>query len=173
MANKEQPIEMITPPNMLRVKVGGRIGRIDEQAIQRAEAALDDMKEVFANWLENEVDKLEDAAVRVARDGINSEAGQDLFSRAHDLRGMGSTYNFPIVTRMAGSLSKLIETDEKRAIAPTKLALAHTHAIRAALRQGVKDDQNPVGKALAEELESQVLELVAEFEDQPVARAAS
>ncbi|WP_421792104.1 Hpt domain-containing protein [Hyphobacterium sp.] len=172
MVKKEQPIEMITPPNMLRVKVGGRIGPIDEKAIERAEAALDDMKEVFSNWLENEVEKLEDAATHVARDGINSPAGETLFARAHDLRGMGTTYNFPIVTRMAGSLSKLIETEEKRAIAPTKLALAHTHAIRAALRQGVRDDQNPVGKALAEELESQVLDLVAEFEDQPAMRAA-
>ena len=65
MAQKQQPIEMITPPNMLRVKVGGRIGPVDEAAIQRAEQALEDMKEVFSDWLETEVDKLEIAAGRV------------------------------------------------------------------------------------------------------------
>ncbi len=171
MSKKEQPIEMITPPNMLRVKVGGRIGPIDEAAIARAEAALDDMKEVFADWLETEVQKLEAAAKRVMAEGLDGEAGVELFSRAHDLRGMGTTYKFPIITRMAGSLSKLIESEEKRAIAPAKLALAHTGAIRAALRQDIRDEKNPVGRALATELETQVLDLVAEFEDQPVARA--
>ncbi|MEE2527180.1 Hpt domain-containing protein [Hyphobacterium sp. HN65] len=171
MANKQQPIEMITPPNMLRVKVGGRIGPVDEAAIARAEKALDDMKDVFSEWLEAEVAKLEDAAKRVQTEGVDGEAGEKLFARAHDLRGMGTTYNFPIITRMAASLSKLIETPEKRAIATSKLALAHTNAIRAALRQDIKDENDPVGRALAEEMERQVLELVADFEDQP-ARAA-
>jgi chemotaxis protein histidine kinase CheA len=171
MVKKQQPIEMITPPNMLRVKIGGRIGPIDEKAIARAEEALDDMKNVFAEWLETEVSKLEAAAKRVQAEGLESEAGVDLFARAHDLRGMGTTYNFPIITRIAASLSKLIETDEKRRIASAKLAIAHTGAIRAALRQDIRDENNPVGRALAEELETQVLEMVAEFEDQP-ARAA-
>jgi hypothetical protein len=171
MSKKEQPIEMITPPNMLRVKVGGRIGPVDEAAIARAEAALDDMKEVFAEWLESEVQKLESASKRVITEGLEGEAGIELFSRAHDLRGMGTTYNFPIITRMAASLSKLIESEEKRAIAPVNLAHAHTGAIRAALRQDIRDEKNPIGRALATELETQVLDLVAEFEDQPVARA--
>lgn len=129
------------------------------------------MKEVFAEWLKSEVDKLEAAAKRVQSEGLNGEAGLGLFARAHDLRGMGTTYNFPIITRMAASLSKLIETEEKRRIASAKLAIAHTEAIRAALRQDIRDEHNPVGRALAEELETQVLEMVAEFEDQP-ARAA-
>lgn len=171
MSKKEQPIEMITPPNMLRVKVGGRLGPVDEAAIARAEAALDDMKEVFAEWLESEVHKLENAAKRVITEGLEGEAGIELFSRAHDLRGMGTTYNFPIITRMAASLSKLIESEEKRAIAPVSLAQAHTNAIRAAFRQDIRDEKDPVGRALATELETQVLDLVAEFEDQPIARA--
>lgn len=171
MSQKQQPIEMITPPNMLRVKVGGRIGPVDEAAIARAEKALDDMKEVFAEWLETEVAKLESAAKRVQTEGLEGEAGEKLFARAHDLRGMGTTYNFPIITRMAASLSKLIETEEKRAIATPRLALAHADAIRAALRQDIKDENNPVGRALAEEMERQVLELVGQFEDQPVKAA--
>ncbi|WP_233346953.1 hypothetical protein [Hyphobacterium sp. CCMP332] len=103
-------------------------------------------------------------------EGLEGEAGVELFSRAHDLRGMGTTYKFPIITRMAGSLSKLIESEEKRAIAPAKLALAHTSAIRAALRQDIRDEKNPVGRALATELETQVLDLVAEFESAGRAR---
>ena len=171
---REQPIEVITPPNMLRVKVGGRVGPIDEAAIARAEAALEDMKDDFKLWLEDEVTKLEKAARLVMAVGVNGEAGEALFGCAHDLRGLGTTYDFPIITRMAASLCRMIETEEKRAEAPAALALAHAHGIRAALRQGIKSDTDKVGAMLIHELETQVTEFVAPWEpDQPARRAAA
>lgn len=169
---KQQPIEVITPPNMLRVKVGGRVGPIDDAAIARAEAALDNMRDDFAEWLEAEVVKLEGAAKTVLTEGVKGEAGANLFAIAHDLRGLGSTYNYPIITRMAASLCKMIETQEKRAAAPAGLAVAHAHGIRAALRQNIKTIDNAVGKTLVEELEAQVAAFVAPWEDQPAMRAA-
>lgn len=169
---KQQPIEVITPPNMLRVKVGGRVGPIDDAAIARAEAALDDMREDFAEWLEDEVVKLEAAAKAVMTAGVQGEAGATLFAIAHDLRGLGSTYSFPIITRMAASLCKMIETEEKRAAAPAALAVAHAHGIRAALRQNIRSTENVIGKTLVEELEAQVTEFAAPWEDQPAMRAA-
>tara|TARA_R110002096_G_scaffold36434_4_gene101773 strand:+ start:791 stop:1309 length:519 start_codon:yes stop_codon:yes gene_type:complete len=170
--SKQQPIEIITPPNMLRVKVGGRVGPIDEAAIARAEAALDDMSGDFAQWLEQEVVKLEAAAKGVMESGVDSEAGETLFNVAHDLRGLGTTYNFPIITRMSASLCKMIETEEKRASAPAALAVAHAHGIRAALRQNIRTTDDQVGRILLQELENQVAEFAAPWEDQPAMRAA-
>jgi len=157
---RERPIEIINPPNMLKVKVGGRIAPADPAAIARAEAALADMKEEFADWLTEEVDKLEAALAKVHTDGLASAAGDELFTVAHDLRGLGATYDFPLVTRMAASLSRLIETSEKRAIVPVDLADAHVGAIRAALRQNIRTDEHTVGRTLAEELETRVIALV-------------
>jgi len=170
--SKQQPIEVITPPNMLRVKVGGRVGPIDDAAIARAESALDDMRGDFALWLEDEVERLEAAAKSVMADGIDTPAGANLFEVAHDLRGLGTTYQFPIITRMAASLCKMIETDEKRAKAPGMLAVAHAHAIRAALRQNIRTTDDKVGATLLNELETQVAEFAAPWEDQPAMRAA-
>ncbi|MEE2567737.1 Hpt domain-containing protein [Hyphobacterium marinum] len=169
---KQQPIEVITPPNMLRVKVGGRVGPIDDAAIARAEAALDNMRDDFTEWLEAEVVKLEAAGKAVMAEGVKGEAGAKLFAVAHDLRGLGTTYNYPIITRMAASLCKMIETEDKRAAAPAPLAVAHAHAIRAALRQNIKTVDNAVGKTLVEELEAQVAAFAAPWEDQPAMRAA-
>ena len=35
-----KPTEAITPPNVLKAKVGGQLPALDQQAIARAEAAL-------------------------------------------------------------------------------------------------------------------------------------
>ena len=63
---------------------------------------------------------------------------------------------------MSASLSRLIEDDEKRAEMPVSLVDAHVNAIVAALRQNIRSEENPVGKALADELEQQVIALVGE-----------
>ena len=83
-----------------------------------------------------------------------------LFTSAHDLRGLGSTYEFPIISRISGSLAKLIETKERRSIAPLALVRAHASSIRAALIQNIRTEDDPVGRQLAEELETQVIALV-------------
>lgn len=162
MAEREKPIEIINPPNMLKVKLGGKLPAVDENAIKRAEQAIEQMSVEFADWLGEEVDKLEEAYGRAKGDGMNSEAGEDLFTVAHDLRGLGTTYEYPIVTRMAASLARLVETEQQREEIPIKLVDAHVKAIRAALIQNIRNDDNAVGAALAEELEVQVVELVGE-----------
>lgn len=162
MSAKEKPIEIINPPNMLKVKVGGKLPPADKAAIGRAENALNNLKTEFADWLGEEVTKLEHYMGEVRSNGLVGEAGEMLFTCAHDLRGLGSTYEFPIITRIAGSLSKLIESEAKRADVPISLAEAHVGAIRAAISQNIRDDNDPIGQQLAEELERRVIALVGE-----------
>ena len=76
--------------------------------------------------------------------------------RAHDLKGLGGTYQYPLVTRMAASLCRITDTAERRADAPLFLIDAHIDAIKAVVRDGIQTDDHPVGRALAEELERQV-----------------
>lgn len=149
--------ELIHRPNSLRAKVGGaRFTGLNAGALAKAEAALKSLSSQFAQWLQDELDKLEAARAVVHRDGMTKEAGEGLYTRAHDLKGLGTTYEFPIITRIAGSLCRLIETPEHRAIAPIKLIDAHIDAIKASVRDDIRDDQNPLGRVLAEELERQV-----------------
>jgi hypothetical protein len=152
--------QMIQVPNTLRLKVGGagRIGAIDPAAIAKAEAALKSLSGNFAQWLQDEITKLEAARQQVRADGMTPETMESLYLRAHDLKGLGTTYGFPLITRLAGSLCRLIDEKEKRTSAPMPLVDAHIDAIKAAVRDDIKDDQHPVGAALAKELEARVAE---------------
>ncbi|HEV2080870.1 MAG TPA: Hpt domain-containing protein [Brevundimonas sp.] len=155
------PAQVIQPPNTLRLKVGGGLGAIDARAIAKAEEALAAMAGQFGQWLQDELDKLEAARGAVRAGGLTAETGEQLYFRAHDLKGLGGTYQYPLVTRIAGSLCKLLDDADKRLQAPMLLVDAHIDAIKAVVRDRIQTDDHPVGKALVEELEARTAEHLA------------
>lgn len=152
---KPNDAEVISVPNLLQAKVGGPISQADMKMVENAEEALKDLRADFGQWLEDEVAKLEASAKAVEAKGLGGPEGEELFVRAHDLRGLGTTYEFPIITRLAASLAKMTDLPEKREKASVALALAHVRAIRAALSQNIRNDEDPVASELAQELETQ------------------
>ncbi|MFI4935091.1 MAG: Hpt domain-containing protein [Caulobacterales bacterium] len=153
---------MIQVPNTLRLKVGGRLGGIDPAAIAKAEAALKSLSGNFAEWLQDEVTKLEASRQRVRTEGLNPESAENLYLRAHDLKGLGATYEYPLITRIAGSLCKMIDDPAKRMEAPMLLIDAHIDAIKAAVKGQIQTDTHPTGAALVTELEKRVKDFAAE-----------
>ena len=147
---------IIQVPNTLKVKVGGRLSGLDPAAVAKAEAALKSLSENFGAWLQDEIDKVEAARTRIKAEGMTAETAEHLYLRAHDLKGLGSTYDFPLITRIAGSLCKLIDDPETRVGAPLFLIDAHIDAIKAAVRDNIRDAGHPIGKVLIETLEEQV-----------------
>jgi hypothetical protein len=156
--------QIIQVPNTLRLKVGagGRLAALDPAAIAKAEAALKSLSGNFAQWLQDEIAKLEAARQTVRAEGMTPNTMESLYLRAHDLKGLGTTYGYPLITRIAASLCVLTDDAEKRTRASMALVDAHIDAIRAAVRDDIKADDHPVGRALSEELEARVGEALAE-----------
>lgn len=147
------PPHVIRPPNPLRAKLGG-FGGIDADAIARAEAALKAMSAQFEQWLQDEITKLNAAQAGIREQGLTRETAEALYFRAHDLKGLGTTYSYPLVTRLAASLCRLLEDVEKRAIVPVALLDAHVDAIRAVVAEKIQTDEVAKGRELAEALEA-------------------
>jgi hypothetical protein len=130
----------------------------DQHAVTRADDTLKAMSGSFGEWLVGDVAKLQ-AARTACEDAAWSDASLSrLFAAAHDLKGMGSTYGYPLATQLAASLCRLVETDAGKAAARATpaLACAHVDALRAAVRDGIRSAGNPVGRALLEALETRV-----------------
>ena len=145
--------QVFAAPTALRDRLGPRFGRIDPDAIAKAEAALKGLSSQFGQWLQDEITKLEAAQGEIRASGMTRVSVDGLFTRAHDLKGLGATYEFPIVTRIAASLCKLLGDGDTRLNTPMALVDAHVDAIRAAVRDNIRDSENPVGRVLATELE--------------------
>ena len=156
--SQANPGQMISVPNTLKAKIGGRFGGIDPAALAKAEAALKGLSDNFGQWMEDELVKLSAARERIRGEGYTAETAENLYFRAHDLKGLGATYGFPLVTRIAGSLCRLIDDPATRLRAPMFLLDAHIDGINASVRGKICDADHPVGKTLVEELERRVRE---------------
>jgi len=150
--------QVIRPPNPLRAKVGGGFGGIDASAIARAEEALKAMSAQFGQWLNDEVAKLDKAQADIRSQGYSPETAEALYFRAHDLKGLGATYEYPLVTRIAASLCRMLDDADKRMQAPLAVVDAHIDAIKAVVRDKIQTDDHPVGRDLAETLEARAAE---------------
>ena len=148
------PAQVIPPSNNLKLKVGAGRFNLDADSIARAEAALKSLSGQFAQWMQDELTKLDAARAEIRAKGLTPETAEGLYMRAHDLKGLGATYEFPLVTRIAASLCRLIDDPATRMTAPMPLVDAHIDAIKAAVRDDIKTDEHPVGRVLANELET-------------------
>lgn len=156
-----QRATVINVPQALRAKVGG-MPALDATAIAKAEEALKALSANFDQWLNDEIEKLEHARGSVHTHGLTAQTAEGLFFRAHDLKGLGATYEFPLVTLLSGSLCKLLDSGDKRLAAPLHLVDAHIDAIKAVVRDGIRDPEHPVGRALTAELARQVKQHLGE-----------
>lgn len=158
---KQKPIEVITPPNMLKTKVGGALPVLDQRAIARAEAALEKMSDQFADWINEELARLLEAWALYEKTPGDGAAKVELHRRAHDLKGLAPTYGYPLVGRICATLCKLTGDEYGDITAPDKLLKAHVDATKAAVMGKIKGAEHPVGLALVAELEAQTKAVIA------------
>jgi hypothetical protein len=133
---------------------------VDPALVARAEAALDRLSVHFGPWMNEELGLLYAARARVHTEGLNPDTGEHLSLQVHEVKGLASTFGFPIVTHIAGSLCKLVEDPDTRLGAPMFLVDAHIDAIAAALRGNIRDLDHPISIALINELQARVREVI-------------
>ena len=129
---------------------------VDSQILRRAEAAIAALSVNFDQWLEVDIAKLESAHTEHLRHPASPDIRDDLYRRSHDLKGLGTTYEYPLISRIALSLCLWLETPRSHAPLGRALVTAHVTAIRHAKSQGMRSDQDPRGRQLADTLEAQV-----------------
>lgn len=130
--------------------------------LARAEKAVASLARDYAGWALADVAKgraalaaaIDDAAGR----GQHVEA---LFRVGHDLKGQGTSFGFPLVTKIGHSLCALTR-DRDRDYEQRHLDLARSHldALELILSKSIKGEGGKVGAALVAKLERRVAELV-------------
>jgi hypothetical protein len=155
--------EISAPRNTLRDKIVPPM--FDADALVRAEAALKALSSEFEGWMAQEVERIAAARTQARATDYAEAELTAIYECAHDIKGLGVTYDYPLATLIAASLCRLIESPAARARAQTRPAIvdAHVDAIRAAVSAGVKTAEHPVGKELLRALQAQVATLTADL----------
>jgi HPt (histidine-containing phosphotransfer) domain-containing protein len=157
---RKQPIELFMPPNMLKAKVGGGLGGPDMAAMKRAEDAMQALESEFSDWIAEDVKALTAARARYAKTQ-GAEARSALLRTAHDIKGQAPTFNYPLIARVASSLSRMIGELPSDAAIPLHLVDAHVNAIQVIHRSKMQDTNDRTAQALCAELDARVDEVLA------------
>ena len=162
MPTNSNKTEVIIPPNLLRAKVGSSGGKlaIDPDILKRAEKAMVDLSQEFSGWLTQDIQALSQAFIDFSKSPTADNAGS-LFRAAHDLKGQATTFEYPLIARVAASLAKLMDGMQSWDASPLPLVAAHIDAIHVIHRERIKDISNRTALVLAEELEGRVIKTLA------------
>src|SRR5215468_6610851 len=143
--------EVIVPPNRLKKAVAvAKPAGFDPVA--RAEEALGNLAGEFAQWMDQECAKLDEARQLLKAAGFTEETRDVLFRCAHDIKGEAATFGFPLVALPADSLCRLIEHTPDMTQVPLGLVDQHVDAIRAIVRENSRTDIEEVARSLTRRL---------------------
>jgi len=91
-------------------RLARRPGGIErDAALERAQAAVDDLKPDFSNWIDNEFDALNAALADIASDPEDKDAMQRAFHSCAQLRDVSGTMGYDLVTFVARTLCDILE----------------------------------------------------------------
>lgn len=127
---------------------------INSDMIKRAEKAVEELASQYSGWATEDIVKLR---------GLLSEAENDpathddrlhaIYRIAHDMRGQGSTFGFPLVTRIAGLLCTYLKTPDEGDVALNTVR-AHIDALEKVIEQKATDEASAAAVEILSTLKS-------------------
>jgi len=157
MAKSPVSVRFYRFSNRLREKtagLGGEVAEISPEALARAEAALTDMAEDYPDWVLGLVDCLaEQQKACVDEPDERRTYFKEIHRIAHDMKGQGGTFGYPLITVFADSLFGFSHVTGQMSDSQVEIIKAHIDAMRAVIKDRIKGDGGDIGKQLTEELE--------------------
>lgn len=149
MKKIDHPLGTMAPRLDLQEKVGGPLKPLQEADIAIVQSAMEQLASGMGSWLRTDLERLVTARNAFLEDNLSEERIVTLHRAAHDLKGLGATYGYPIVSMIADTLCKAIQqTGEKGAI-PEDIVNAHVDALRAVVNLNLRDsDSGPAAELL-------------------------
>jgi hypothetical protein len=142
----------------LRLNKRDHLHGLEAVTLARAEAAIRRLSDNADTWMQYELDKLSAVRECIRTDGYTADMAECMFSRALDLKGLGATCGYPVVTEIASSLCGLIGDPSKRLSVPLFLLDAHIGSINAAVDGTLRDIDDANATALLDRLRGLVHE---------------
>ena len=105
-----QEPEYIYPPNTLKNKVTVDAGSVDLAALEQAELAITGMQSDYLEWVIKDIEQLQGAYDKAVKEPDNRAAAQEgIYGFAHDIKGQGGSFGYPLMTAVGNQLCKFLE----------------------------------------------------------------
>ena len=141
-------------PNYLKQTMGSNAQRkpfvLPDDVLGSAEQQLKREAEGFLGWAKQYLDRLSkevEEAKKISRGGRTTNF-EEINLIAHELRGQGGTFGYPLITVFGKSLYEVTKPPCREDDAGLEIVKAHIDTMRAVLRDQVEGDGGSIGQAL-------------------------
>ena len=136
---------------------------INPEALEEAEKALNKMSEDYPDWVSGLIVKLQEQHGRcVDTPEKRHEFFEEINHIAHDMKGQGGTFGYPLITNFADSLYGFtVKRPGDISDNQIELVKSHVDAMRAVIRGRVSGDGGEIGAELTKSLD----EAIAQYEE--------
>jgi hypothetical protein len=151
--------EFVTPPNYLKMKVGG--GGIDKEAIKEAEIAVQVLgHKMYAKWADDDLGRMRASFEELKATDLDApDSVKKMLRICWDMKGLGGTFGYPLVTTITHYLSNYLEhcLNSESAHVSAAVVSPHIDALYVVLSQKISGDGGAIGRELVSGLEKVVL----------------
>ncbi len=147
--------------NRLKEKVGGGAGsepgELPTDILLEAEEQLERSVADFADWARDYLKQLSQLCEKALShvDG-RVKVFEDINLLAHELRGQGGTFGYPLISQFGKSLYRSTREGCGKEDSDVEIVKAHIDSMRAVLRDKVVGDGGEIGQALLAGLEAAI-----------------
>lgn len=128
---------------------------INADTFKRAEEAVSKLSEQYRDWALSDVEMLRGCVASLADDAKRDDAIAKIRSTAHDMRGQGSTFGYPLITQVAQSISGTLKMSGEADGLAGDLN-AHIDAVEAIIESEATGDGGDKGREILQELEEKI-----------------
>lgn len=147
--------EIIEVPNRLKAKVGGGTG-LSEEVLAQAEAQVASLAEDYRSALRQDLASLRDSLRKVEYDPHADSRVmhlESMYRLAHDMKGQGSSFGFPLVTKIAGALCRYLGHPPHIDTIDLAVCAIHVDALHVIVQNGVTGDGGELGQKILDGIE--------------------
>lgn len=155
LKNSDKEVWEFRIPRSLKQKLAGanaadvNAPMIDPELIKAAEDKIAEMEGDYSDWVAETIDELHQAHHRAVEEPDNAVGQMRIINRiAHELRGQGGIFGYPLMTQFGKSLYDVTGDDAKITSQLLDLIDAHIKLIRVVTKQKIKGDGGDIGKEL-------------------------
>ncbi len=140
-------------PNLLKQKMGLEHMRqafeLPDELLAEAEETLEREARGFLDWAKQYLDQLSTQIANAVEDQSNrGEHLAEVNRIAHELRGQGGTFGYPLITLFAKSLYEATEYPCREDDANLEICKAHLDTLRAVIREKIEGDGGAIGRQI-------------------------
>lgn len=143
MVNK---VEIIERPNTLIGKVTYGNDGVDAALLEKVDNELTQMAGEYVGWATDDLKKLQTLydSLEAMPEELRKDAMPELFNVAHDMRGQGGSFGYPLVSSIANLLCNFIEKRQAFGAQEMTAIKLHLDALRMVISARM---QGPGGNA--------------------------